>query len=194
MGGIDSLIDEGPLMAARELRLMRTPNSPVGFLPGEAAGFVLLESVRAAGARGAHIEALLGPVGTADAPFDRFSGMIPNGAALFAATAACFEEWRERNKAVGSAVVNLNGDSFRSMDYGNALIRMTSAGLPTRFRLILPVDSFGELGAATGPVSVCLSVRSLSRGYAGTPNVLVLLLDERGQRGALLIHLPRQGA
>ncbi|RKH12115.1 hypothetical protein D7X74_24205 [Corallococcus sp. CA047B] len=190
VGGIDSLIDGGPLLAARELQLTRTPNSPVGFLPGEAAGFVLIESARAADARGARIQALLGPVGIAEESFDRFSGTPSTGAALFAATTACLESWSEQDGAIGSAVVNLNGDPFRAMDYGSALVRMTSARLPTSFRLVLPVDSFGELGAATGPVSACMSVRSLVRGYARTPHVLVLLLDERKQRSALLLHHP----
>jgi 3-oxoacyl-[acyl-carrier-protein] synthase-1 len=179
------------LLAVRELGLVRTPNSPIGFLPGEAAGFVLLETVRTARARGARIEAHLGAVALAEEDFDRFSRVAPSGKALQSATASCFQQWGAQDAEVGVAVVNLNGDTFRSRDFGGALVRMAAAGLPTGFRTVLPVDNFGELGAATGPVSLCLAVRSLVRRYARTQNLLVLLLDERRLRSALMVHAPQ---
>ncbi|HYO53821.1 hypothetical protein [Archangium sp.] len=191
VGGLDSLVHGDALLAARELGLVRNPNSPIGFLPGEAAGFLLLETVRTARARGARIEAHLGPVAFAEEDFDRFSRVAPSGKALQAAISTCFQQWGAQGAEVGVAVVNLNGDTFRSRDFGSALVRMAAAGLPTGFRTVLPVDSFGELGAATGPVSLCLAVRSLVRRYARTQNLLVLLLDERRLRSALLVHAPQ---
>ncbi|WP_395837928.1 hypothetical protein [Archangium violaceum] len=191
VGGLDSQVHGDALLAAYELGLLRTPNSPIGFLPGEAAGFVLLEMDRTSRARGARIEALLGPVTLAEEDFDRFSRGAPSGKAIHAATAACFQQWSAQDAAVGVAIVNLNGDTFRSRDFGSALVRMASAGLPTGFRTVLPVDSFGELGAATGPVSLCLAVRSFVRCYARTQNLLVMLLDERRLRSALLVHAPQ---
>jgi 3-oxoacyl-[acyl-carrier-protein] synthase-1 len=185
VGGIDTFVHGAPLADVHELGLLRTEQKPVGFFPGEAAGFVLLERADAARARGARAEALLSAAALTEESFGRFSGVPPQGAALTAVAEACLREPQARP---GLVIVNLNGDEFRARDFGTALVRLRGAVLPDGFRQWFPPASFGETGAATGAASVCMAVRGFSRDYAGSRAALVLLLGDDEARGAVLIE------
>jgi 3-oxoacyl-[acyl-carrier-protein] synthase-1 len=188
VGGIDSWVDGETLTQAYEMGLLRTPNRPVGRFPGEAAAFVLLERLDAAHARGARVEALLGPVASTVEAGHRFSGRPLTGAALFEAIRACFPEGARQAEGVGLSIVNLNGDEPRSREYGYTLVRLQEAGLPTSsLRWYVP-EHFGEIGAATGAVAICMGVRGFMRGYARSPSILVSLLDDELPRGAFLLR------
>jgi 3-oxoacyl-[acyl-carrier-protein] synthase-1 len=184
VGGIDSYVYGEALNQVHELGLIRTPQQPTGFFPGEAAAFVLLERAGTARARQARIEGVLASVAMAEEPFDRFSEEPPLGAALFSAVESCLGT---RPSEPGLVIVNLNGDDFRANDFGNALSRMAGAGLPRDLRQWHPVEHFGELGAATGAASVCMGVRGFVRGHARSRHVLVALLADDEARGALLL-------
>ena len=185
VGGIDTFVHGAPLADVHELGLLRTEQKPVGFFPGEAAGFVLLERADAARARGSRAEALLSAAALTEESFGRFSGVPPQGAALTAVAEACLREPQARP---GLVIVNLNGDEFRARDFGTALVRLRGAVLPDGFRQWFPPASFGETGAATGAASVCMAVRGFSRDYAGSRAALVLLLGDDEARGAVLIE------
>ncbi|HZH13162.1 MAG TPA: hypothetical protein VE057_02250 [Archangium sp.] len=190
LGGIDSFSYGAPLSCVHELGLTRSLQGPVGFFPGEAAAFVLLERVDAARARGAQAQAFIGPYAAAAEEHHRFSGPPPAGAALFDAVASCFAALRPPVQDVNLAIVNLNGDDRRARDFGTALVRMSAAGLPSSFRQWYPPESFGEIGAATGPVSICLGARGFARNYASTSSILVSLLDDDENRGAFFMEAP----
>lgn len=188
VGGIDSYVSGAALEGAYELGLLRTEEQPSGFFPGEAASFILLERADAARDRGARTEALLGPVAIAEEPFHRFSGVPPRGVALATTAEACLREGQARP---GLVIVNLNGDDFRSQDFGGALVRLGPTQLPEFFQQWYPPASFGEIGAATGAASVCLAVRGFVRDHAGGRGALVLLQGDDEARGALLIEAVR---
>jgi 3-oxoacyl-[acyl-carrier-protein] synthase-1 len=188
VGGIDSWVDGETLTQAYEMGLLRTPNRPVGRFPGEAAAFVLLERLDAARARGARVEALLGPVASTMEAGHRFSGRPLTGAALFEAITACFPEGARQAEEVGLSIVNLNGDEPRSREYGYTLVRLEEAGLPTSSRRWYVPEHFGEIGAATGTVAICMGVRGFMRRYARSPSILVSVLDDELPRGAFLLR------
>jgi len=188
VGGIDSWVEEGTLTRAHEMGLLRTPNRAVGRFPGEAAAFVLVERLDAARARGAPVEALLGPIASTEEAGHRFAGHPHTGSALFEAIAACFPGGAPRAEEVELSIVNLNGDEPRAREYGHALIRLQQAGLPTSSRRWYVPEHFGEVGAATGAVAICMGVRGFVRGYARSPDILVALLDDEPARGAFLLR------
>ncbi|CAM3942237.1 hypothetical protein G4177_09365 [Corallococcus sp. ZKHCc1 1396] len=188
VGGIDSWVDEETLTQSFELGLLRTPDRPVGRFPGEAAAFVLLERLDAARARGARIEAMLGPVASTLETGHRFSGRPLTGAALFQAINACIPAEVRQRQEVGLTILNLNGDEPRAREYGYTLVRLQEAGLLASSRRWYAPEHFGELGAATGAVSMCMGVRGFMRGYARSPTILVSLLDDDRPRGAFLLR------
>ncbi len=169
-----------------ELGLVRTPESAVGFFPGEAAAWVLLERADAARASEAPAQAWLGNVALEREAFHRLSGDVPVGAALLRAATSCGKG--RTPEETGLVLANLNGDEWRARDLGLALPEMKEAGLPADAPRWYPPASFGEIGAATGAVSACMAVRGFARGYAGTATALVLLLADDEARGAFLLH------
>ena len=190
VGGIDSWVHGLPLRRAQALGLLRTPSAATGFFPGEAAAFVLLERLDTARFRKATVEGVVLAAAGAQEPFHRFSRVTPGGAALAEAIGTCAAQVGGGLAETRLAIINLNGDDFRAMDFGNTLVRLGMAGLPRDFRQWYPPECFGELGAATGPVALCMAARGFARGYAGTRRVLVGLLADDEARGAMLLEEP----
>lgn len=190
LGGIDSYVQREMVEMLYGLGLVRTPQNTEGFFPGEAAAFVLLERLDAAGARGARVEGLLRSPFSAKEPFDRFSEEAPLGRALSQVMTSVLESINGQKEELALAIGNLNGDAYRAKDFGNALLRMRAAGFPADFHLWTPAMSFGEVGAATGPISICLGIRALQRGYAPSQHILIWHASDSGERGAFLLSKP----
>ena len=190
LGGIDSFVHGEPLIHVHELGLTRGIDNVTGFFPGEASAFVLLERTEAARARGAAILGYLGPYAAAREVQHRFSSPPPLGAALFEAMAACLAPRSAQPRDTGLAIVNLNGDTVRARDFGTALVRLADAKRASAFRQWYPPEHFGEIGAATGAVSLCMGIRGFARSYAGTQDILVALLDDEQDRGAFVLEPP----
>lgn len=188
VGGIDSNVDDAALTCLYELGLLKTQAMPVGGVAGEAAAFVLLERLDSARSRGARIEALLGAASAANEDGNRFSGAAPTGVALSRAAASCLAAPSVRSREPGLMIANLTGDELRARDFAGALVRMKASGLNPPGHRWYVGEHVGEIGAATGPVAICLGVRGFVRRYASSPSALIMLLDDDDARGAILIH------
>ncbi|MFE8605120.1 hypothetical protein [Archangium violaceum] len=188
IGGVDSFVEPQVTWALNSLRLLKTPSNPVGVLPGEAAAFAVLEPLSAAARRGAHIEALLEAPTLQAEPFHRRSGKPPLGRALTQCILATLETLEDRGAHTGLMIGALNGDAYRAQDWGYALVQFRRLqGLPEWY----PAASFGELGAASGPVGLCMAIRGFARGYCKTDNVLVWTLGDDGSRGSFYLRSPK---
>jgi hypothetical protein len=77
IGGIDSFLERETLELLNRLRLLKTAENPVGFMPGEAAAFFILERADVARQRGARIEAELVATSLVTEQAHRFSGPTP---------------------------------------------------------------------------------------------------------------------
>ena len=78
----------------------------------------------------------------------------------------------------GVAIGDLNGESWRSQDWGSALVRLGPL-LTDRVEWLFPSDSLGETGAASAAIAICLGATALARGYA-TDAVLISASAESG--------------
>lgn len=179
VGAVDSRLDPDFLTAAAAVGLLKTNANPVGFLPGEAAAFVLLEQNRRDALAVLHTPAVV------DDDTSLLDEAPPVGRALSEALRGAL---RAGGTAPSWLLADLNGTSRRALEWGHALVRVQPELGLAELPLWLPVESFGEAGAAVGALGVCIATRALSHGYAPGPAALLTLSSERGQKAALLIE------
>jgi 3-oxoacyl-[acyl-carrier-protein] synthase-1 len=86
------------------------------------------------------------------------------------------------------AVTDLNGELGRSMRWGTALTMLE--GELRHLQLVCPAESFGEIGAASGPASVCVAAGAFARGYSPSSHTFVVSMDDCGTSGAILVQRP----
>jgi 3-oxoacyl-[acyl-carrier-protein] synthase-1 len=187
VGGVDTLCDPALIEPLLLLGMLKTPESPARFLPGEAAAFVLLERASAETTNGAALGTLEAPVTTED-PVHRFAEDPVTGSACADAVRRCQGRLPDQGKATGLLITDLNGDEWKARRWGHTL-----TVLP---RELVDVphwytgESFGEIGAATVPVAICMALRAFQRGYANAEGVLVSASAYAGPSGALHVRAP----
>jgi len=189
IGGVDSLVEARHAEALDALGLLKGPDNPVGFLPGEAAGFILLERAEAALRRGARVLAILDSSHGHAEPFHRLSRTPSLGRGLAKCIRDTLEPLPDHGEAPRLVIATLNGDAYRANDWGHALVQLRAHKVLNHSREWYPAATFGELGAASGAAGICMGVRGLERGYVSEEKVLFWVSGDDGSRGAL--HLSR---
>lgn len=188
VGGIDSYNEPDVIRAAVALDLIKTPTSPFGFQPGEAASFVVLESLEHARQRNARIEGLVSAPGVARDSGHRLSDQPPLGLGLAEAIAATLDQREDRGGNLSLILADLNGDPHPANDWGHAQVKLRSghSALATCTEWH-PAAAFGEIGAAAGAAAVCCAARGFSRGFSAD-HVLIWLASLDGERGSLYLR------
>jgi 3-oxoacyl-[acyl-carrier-protein] synthase-1 len=187
IGGVDCCVEPAFLVAAMAKGLLKTAENPCGFLPGEAASFVLLETLSGARSRGAQTIAMLRGTATGKEDFDCLSDRPPHGAAMARTVGEALSRAFPKNPRARLIIADLNGDTYRAMDWGYALVRVRREFGLGQLPVWLPAQAFGETGAATGPLAVCLAAQALGRGYAPSGGVLICLSSDNGARAAICL-------
>jgi 3-oxoacyl-[acyl-carrier-protein] synthase-1 len=186
VGAVDSCLDPEFLVAAAVKGLLKTSLNPAGFLPGEAAAFVLVE--RTADLRRTELRPLAsfacGPLvpGTCD----RFSGEPPDGAILARAIHHLLAVQQSRTE-IGLLIADLNGDDYRARNWGSALVRLRNHRGIANAPMWIPALGFGETGSASGAVGLCLAARAMERGHLREGTALIWLSDESGAGAAVMV-------
>ncbi len=192
VAAIDSLLSAPTLGRLVMERRVKTDDNPVGFIPGEVGVAMLLRP--AGGVRqeratspvlihGVHVLA----VQEAEKSADR-------------ALVSCIEQVLPRGEPTfvePLLVSDHNGEQRRAMEWGSLQVQLRAAHPEWRLeRAWFPAIGFGETGAASAGVGVCVAARGLERGYAQAQAALVLTTGEEGARAAILLapSSPRGGA
>lgn len=190
VGGVESRVEPQFLEIADALDLLKTNENPVGFIPGEAAAFFLLERCESAAPAALRPQAWLTSAVQAVEKRTQFSEEPPLGQGLEQAIRAACQGSGSGHGPPAFLLGDLNGLERRAWDWGHALVRLRPAVDLGHLPLWLPALSFGETGAATGALAVCLAVRAFERGYAPGGHALVWLASENGARGAITLAAP----
>lgn len=186
LGGVDSLLHTPYLDDLDTEGRLKTTATPVGIIPGEAAAFVVLETVAHARARQAPVLAQVTPVRTAverESPRGKEPG---RGEAMARALRQAVADAPSGPGQVHRVINDLNGERWRFLEWALAS-NPALAGLPPDFRFWHPADSFGEIGAATGAAHLCLAVRAFARSYAVGDAILISNASDTGERAALCV-------
>lgn len=184
VGACDSWLDPARLQTIVEAGRLKTRNDPVGFTPGEAAVFLLME--RPNTSAGEHLATLVDV--REEAEDNSFASEKPaTGIGLARAALAVLG-----TGARGTIYVDLNGEPFRAADWGMALTRMHASveGWVSE----MPAASFGDIGIAAPFLSAMLATRAFVRGHAVGDRALILASGDGSERLALMVERPRRDA
>ena len=185
VGAVDSLTDHRTLENILRLKLVQTAENPIGFIPGEAACFILLERLDAAKKRGANI---LGAVLHSEFQHEdahRFSQVPITGALLAEVILKVLATKEDSASIVGDMIGNINGDIWRAKEFGSALTRLPDSvrNLP----LWLPNRYFGETGVASAAIALGYGLHRFNRNCSNSENTLVWVSGDDGCKGSCIL-------
>ena len=161
VGGADSWLDPERLEAIDLAGRLHSVNYSWGFTPGEGAGFCLITT--GAIARRFHLKPLAELLAVATAQEAKLMGTqtICLGEGLTAA----FRGILNHRHRVTYSYCDLNGETYRAEEYGFTVCR-TSEYFEDASSFSAPAECWGDVGAASGPVTLTLPLAAWNRGYA----------------------------
>ena len=178
----DSLLDWPSLSHfANGYRLLIANNSN-GFMPGEAAGALLVGQPR--GVAGELVCSGLG--------FARETAHIDSGEPLRAdglsqAIKAALSEAGLQMHDMDFRITDLSGEQYYFKEATLALSR-TMRVLKEAFDIWHPAECTGETGAAAGMSIIAQALEACRKGYTLGPNILAHMSNDAGQRAALSLQ------
>lgn len=185
-GGVDSYLEPETLDWLEENDQVHSAgpeNNAYGFIPGEAAGFVLLTST--ATARRYQLSATLELMSVALA---RETNLIKTDTVCTGeGMLAMFQALAGDPPAikVDHLYCDMNGEPYRADEFGFASIRASDL-FQTPDAFTAPADCWGDVGAASGPLLLMLAEAATRKRYAEGPVLAAFTSSESGERCGFL--------
>ena len=186
-GGVESYLETETMAWLAENDQVHGANAnPWGFVPGEAAGFALLVSERVA-----HrledppmLEVLT--AATARETMLIKTGAICLGAGLTNLFKSLAAELAPDTQA-DRLLCDMNGEPYRADEFGFATGRSGAMFRdPSAFET--PAISWGDVGAATGPLLIALADAAARKGYGPGPLTAAFTSAESGERCGFVVR------
>ncbi|MCP4114958.1 MAG: beta-ketoacyl synthase [Desulfobacteraceae bacterium] len=189
IGGVDSYMEPETLEWLDDEGQLNSGENRSGFPPGEGAGFCLLASERAVRQLKLNLLARVVVVATAEEENRIKTKTICIGKGLTDAISQATDTLKLPEEKINFTICDLNGERYRTEELVFTLLRTQSAFVGPH-DYITPADSWGDVGAASGPLFAGLAVQSGLRGYAKGPRTLLWTSSEGGQRSAAILYAP----
>lgn len=186
--GIDSYLEKRTLELLDEKSRLKSERNRFGFVPGEAASAVLLESFQEATKRKAPVFAEIEGIGHSSEENSYLSNQPASGQGL---SSVILKAWpsADDEDQVNWVCNDLNGENYRAREWGLCIVKLQYRFKDLRF-VWHPADCWGDIGAATGTALLALVGRSFERGYAPTNRCLVWTSSDEGERAAVVLKQP----
>lgn len=184
LGGTESYFIAEWLDGLDQQYRLKSARNIDGFIPGEAAAFVLLErdSSEQSTPSTPRVNVKAVRVGSG------------NPQASLIRTGSCLSELLDallRDHAESPWIVcDLNGESARMNEWAYAVVRLGRV-LGTPVMLEHPATSFGDIGAASGVASLIVAAHRLQRqiGLVQRSSAVVWSASDSGERAAAFVHV-----
>ena len=187
VGGVDSLVDPRFLAWLEAADQLKTPNTPVGIQPGEAAAFLVIEPEAHVRARGVEGHAVLRGLAFSQETNLRDADEPPTGRALADALEQAMRGVYFKHQLPLWVLSDHTGEAYRAMDWGSAMLHLEAQSRPQPVgSAFLTAASFGDTCAASGALGLCLATTAFCRGYAESKLAALVSCADSGDRGALL--------
>jgi 3-oxoacyl-[acyl-carrier-protein] synthase-1 len=194
VGGIDSLVEYPSMAWLEDAGRVMTDDRPHGFIPGEAAAFLLLELESSARRRGVPIHCELLDTAYTIEEATRFSDKPLLGKALADSINAILSKQGTGPEGIDGILCDLNGEHYRMKEWGLAQCRVFD-GLSLLPELWHPAENIGDVGAASAVLLAAVAESAIGKGYFKGPRVLVWTSSDTGGRGSVLLtsYSPESG-
>lgn len=187
VGGVDSYLDAATLGWLDEHGQMLRGNARSAFVPGEAAGCCVIAGRKAMNNFRGHAKATVRAIGLAHEKKLIKTDAICLGEGLSVAVKGALENLSLPSERISDVLCDINGERYRGEEWGFASLRLSSYFEdPTAYRA--PAESWGDVGAASGPLFAILACEAAARGYARGSYALLWMSSERGLRGAAVLE------
>jgi 3-oxoacyl-[acyl-carrier-protein] synthase I len=189
--GVDSYVDQLSLGVLAGNGRLKTPAIPIGLIPGEAGAAFLVERAGHSVGRAETILLAAHHARPLQEPPSEQTDMGPFltsiGKQLADSAIRILADTATPMPFAGDIVLDMNGEEWRARTWAAAQVGLKEHIDFDRCNLVFPCASFGEIGAASGPVGIALAARAFARGYARSEQTMVLSISENGEVGAALI-------
>lgn len=193
VGGVDSLLEEDTLLWLQSAGRLKTAGIASSLQPGEAGAFLLLETIRNARLRGAPVFGIVENLRLGKEVNTLLSGDTPRGVGLMEVISGIIDNPGRKNTYPAWLITDQNGEPYRAMEWGNAMVRLTARSQVFAEPVLwYPAVSFGDTGAASGAVSLCMASCAFDRGYAPSKRVAVISSSDGVSRAAVLLKAPEK--
>jgi 3-oxoacyl-[acyl-carrier-protein] synthase I len=177
IAGVDSYLDSHTINYLMQHNRVRTSSNSDGFIPGEAAGAVLVSQTTTQ--ENHHLIAGLGLSEETGKP----DGSVPSKATgLSQALTQALEQAGLPIKNYTLRFSDQNGESFFTREAAHAFTRVGMNGLQ-KLDALTTADCTGEIGAATGPLILAWATRKL----VASQQAILHLANDDGLRMAVCI-------
>lgn len=178
VGGVDSHADLLLLGVLDSVNRVLADNISDAFIPGEAAGFLLLVSEQAKNYLPHPPKGKVYPPGIASEPGHRYSKEPYKGDGLAQAFAQAIQNGQPN--LIEAIFSSLNGESFGAKELGIAFMRNTSA-FAAQAKTEHPADCIGDVGAAFAPILIAYALHTQNNSQ------LCYCSSENANRAAVII-------
>jgi 3-oxoacyl-[acyl-carrier-protein] synthase I len=186
VGGIESYHETETLDALDGDFRLKSARAVDGFIPGEGAVLLLLETAAKAAARKAKPLGVLSDFGFGKEIRNYASDRMSSGDGLRQA----FQPALARPPKAGSpgrwVLCDLNGESYRASEWGVVRTRLGEKLEPI-VDLAHPADCLGDTGAASTGMLIAYALHAFARGYAPAQEALIWNASDDGARSALVL-------
>lgn len=185
VGGLDTF-NHPRRLAALDTEERLRPRGTDGFIPGEAAGFLLLSTPEAARRLGLKPVARITHVGVGAERGHRYSDEPYLGDGLAHAFQALFAGMPGNAPKVRCVFAGFNGESLPTKEWGVAYLR-NAERFQESHHLEHPADCVGDAGAALGPLMLVLAAERLRIGQVKGPTLVWSTSDLEARAAALML-------
>lgn len=186
--GVDSYWEHETLVWLDQNRQLATSYHRGAFFPGEGAGAFIIASDAVLRRLGLDSMAVVRGIGTAKETNTIKTDAICLGEGLTECVRKAVMPLHLPDEAVEGIICDINGERYRSEEWGFALLRIPEAFVdPSAYDV--PASCWGDVGAASGPLFVTMAVTAAQRGWAKGMHYLIWTSSEGGQRAAAALAL-----
>ena len=185
VGAVDSQLEPAILLAAMRENRLKTTENQHGFIPGEAACFIAMKrrSDRSNFSISSALTLTSEKRKNGDSDEDESLKKVVAGLELYRSISQSMRDGKIDNAAGGGLYTDLNGEEIRAKVFGEALMRVNAEQPGSGWNVEIPALSFGDTGAASTLLPICLFDRALKRGYSVKNQAVISVMDENNSCG-----------